>query len=82
MSNGLLDLAAFFPGSLPGTYSTSSDGGASQDLTAWAITSLTPAPVPLPATAWLLTSGFGGLVAFRKGAQIGRARPGYPLRVR
>jgi hypothetical protein len=30
------------------------------------ITSLTPAPVPIPAAAWLLVSGLGGLVVFAR----------------
>jgi hypothetical protein len=32
----------------------------------YTITSLTPAPVPLPATAWLMLSGLGGLGTFAR----------------
>jgi hypothetical protein len=73
LSDGLLDLSNISSDPMSGTYTTTSNGGA-QNLTVWAITSLTPAPVPIPAAAWLLMSGLGGLGALTKGLKIGRAR--------
>ena len=64
LSNGLLDLPNISSDPMSGTYSITSSGGA-QDEAVWVVTSLTPAPVPIPAAAWLLMSGLGGLGALR-----------------
>jgi hypothetical protein len=60
--------------SLGGTYFYSTDNGTSQGTTEWLATSLTLAPVPLPATSWLLMSGLAWLGAVRAHIRMPRSR--------
>jgi hypothetical protein len=66
-----LDYDAAIPGQGSGTFGSPTTLWSEA---VWVVTSLTPAPVPIPAAAWLLMSGLGGLGALTKGLKIGRAR--------
>lgn len=61
--NGLPDLADAPGAGMVAAYGYSENNGKTQGSIIWAVNSVTPAPVPLPDTVWLLICGLGALGA-------------------